>query len=279
MIFVTLNVEQQKLVDDNERLVYYLIARKCEVEPRDYDDVCQLGMMGLCKAAATFNPTLNKKFSTYASRCILNEIKMFYRKENKIRAKCISIDEAIDNNSDDRPKEKSTFAELLADTHNYYEDIVVREDCERRINLLLNRLTVKERTIALLSLGELNQYDIGRDYFNLSQSYISRLIKNVKQKLLRFEELGIENVLGQYEFSILGDYYYRVRIYGGEILTQEMYSEIRDIVKNTKVGKRRVRKTPEMIEIIMIRDSSFFEMLAKINMALHKEEFSSWIRS
>ncbi len=276
---MTLNVEQQKLVKENEKLVYYLIARKCEVEPRDYDDVCQLGMMGLCKAASTFDPTLNRKFSTYASRCILNEIKMFYRKENKIRAKCISIDEPIDSESTDRPKDKSTFAEMLADTHNYYEDIEKREEAERRINLILNRLTVKESTVALMNLGELNQYDIGREYFNLSQSYISRLIKGVTKKLKRFEELGIENVSGQYAFSIMGDYYYRIRIYCGEILTQETYSEIRDIVKNTKVGKRRIRKTPEMIEIVMVRDSSFFEMLAKINMILYREEFSSWIHA
>lgn len=274
---MTLNVEQQKLVKENEKLVYYLIARKCEVEPRDYDDVCQLGMMGLCKAVSTFDPTLNRKFSTYASRCILNEIKMFYRKENKIRAKCISIDEPIDSESTDRPKDKSTFAEMLADTHNYYEDIEKREEAERRINLILNRLTVKESTVALMNMGELNQYDIGREYFNLSQSYISRLIKGVTKKLKRFEELGIENVSGQYAFSIVGEYYYRIRIYYGGILTQETYSEIRDIVKNTKVGKRRVRKTPEMIEIVMVRDSSFFEMLAKINMILYREEFSSWI--
>lgn len=276
---MTLNVEQQKLVDENEKLVYYLIARKCEVEPRDYDDVCQLGRMGLCKAAATFDPTLNKKFSTYASRCILNEIRMFYRKENKIRANCISLDEPLTSENDDRPKEKSTVAALLADTHDYYEDLIKRENSIRRINMILNRLTIKESTVALLNLGEQNQYDIGRKYFNLSQSYISRLIKSVTSKLIRLEELGVENVSGQYEFSILGEYYYRVRIYCGEILTQDAYSEIRNIVKDTKVGKRRIRKTSEMIEIVMVRDSSFFEMLAKINMILYKEEFSSWIHA
>ena len=274
---MTLNVEQQKLVDENEKLVYYLIARKCEVEPRDYDDVCQLGMMGLCKAPSTFNPDLNKKFSTYASKCILNEIRMFYRKENKVRAKCISIDEPIDADSEDRPKERSTFAEMMADSHDYYEDLIAREDSERRINMILNRLSIKESTVALMNLGELNQYDIGRKYLNLSQSYISRLIKGITKKLKHFEEVGIENVFGQYEFSIVGDYYYRVRIRCGEFLTEEMYSEIRDILKNTKVGKRRIRRTPEILEIVMVRDSSFFEMLAKINMILYKAEFSSWI--
>ena len=116
-------------------------------------------------------------------------------------------------------------------------------------------------------------------YFDLSQSYISRLISAITKKLRGFEKVGVENVTGRYVFSILDDLHYRIRIFGVENLSQETFDEIREVVKNTKVGKRRIRKTPEVIEIIMMRDSSFFEMLAKINMILYKEEFSSWIHA
>ena len=72
----TLTSDQQQLVAENLGLVPYVI-KKCVSLPShdstyDYDDLYQIGCMGLCKAAAT--TTGQGKFSTYAYKVIRNEI-------------------------------------------------------------------------------------------------------------------------------------------------------------------------------------------------------------
>jgi RNA polymerase sporulation-specific sigma factor len=51
----------------------------------EYDDLYQLGCLGLCKAHAKFNPDFNVKFSTYAVPLIAGEIKRFLRDDGQIK--------------------------------------------------------------------------------------------------------------------------------------------------------------------------------------------------
>jgi len=44
----------------------------------EYDDLYQLGCLGLCKAHTKFNPEYGVKFSTYAVPLIAGEIKRFF---------------------------------------------------------------------------------------------------------------------------------------------------------------------------------------------------------
>jgi len=70
-----LNLEQQKKVEDNMGLVGKVIKDKVRNMNRipgySYDDLFQIGCIGLCKAAATDK---GGTFSTYAYRLIWNEI-------------------------------------------------------------------------------------------------------------------------------------------------------------------------------------------------------------
>ena len=76
-----MNEEQQKLVLDNQKLVYHVIKQLHLYDKlEDYLDV---GIIGLCKAAQTFKPENNSKFSTYACICIRNNILMEIRNEKK----------------------------------------------------------------------------------------------------------------------------------------------------------------------------------------------------
>lgn len=67
--------EQQKKVSDNIRLVQKVINDKIsgsyQLGIYNYDDIFQIGCIGLCKAAATDK---GGTFSTYAYRLIWNEI-------------------------------------------------------------------------------------------------------------------------------------------------------------------------------------------------------------
>ena len=72
---MTLTAEQQKKVEQNIRLVQKVINDKVhgpyQLSIYTYDDIFQIGCIGLCKAAATDK---GGTFSTYAYRLIWNEI-------------------------------------------------------------------------------------------------------------------------------------------------------------------------------------------------------------
>ncbi|MCY0869878.1 MAG: sigma-70 family RNA polymerase sigma factor, partial [Firmicutes bacterium] len=82
-----------RLIERNLRLVVY-IARKFENTGIYIEDLVSIGTIGLIKAVNTFDTSKKIKLATYASRCIENEILMFLRRNNKIRAE-VSFDEPL----------------------------------------------------------------------------------------------------------------------------------------------------------------------------------------
>lgn len=82
-----LNAQQQKIVEDNLGLVGKVIRDKVhglgQAEMMEYDDLFQIGSIGLCKAAATDKG--GSSFSTYAYRLIWNEICDALVKQSRIQ--------------------------------------------------------------------------------------------------------------------------------------------------------------------------------------------------
>lgn len=72
----------QKLVEDNMNLVYFLINRYYPNFIQD-EDLAQCGMIGLCNAANKFDETRGIEFSTFAASCILNEICKEFRRRKR----------------------------------------------------------------------------------------------------------------------------------------------------------------------------------------------------
>ena len=107
----------EKLIIHNQKLVLSRVERlnyyRC-----DFDDLFQLGMIGLVKAIDNFDMTKEYEFSTYASKCIDNEILMYLRKNSKNRT-LISID--------DSPEEGYSLKETLRDEYDLEEDCIDRE--------------------------------------------------------------------------------------------------------------------------------------------------------
>jgi len=69
-----LTEEQKALAAANVKLVQFVILRIYGRDMADDEDMVSVGNIGLCNAAATYNPSLGLKFSTYAAKCIVNEI-------------------------------------------------------------------------------------------------------------------------------------------------------------------------------------------------------------
>lgn len=82
-------MDKNKLIEDNMKLVYYLVKKYYPTFINN-DDVIQEGMVGLCMAADSYDES-KSKFSTFASRCILNQIR-YYFKANQKHNNVLSLD-------------------------------------------------------------------------------------------------------------------------------------------------------------------------------------------
>ena len=64
---------RNKLIEHNLRLVAYIV-RKNYSDAKDQEDLISIGIIGLIRAAETFKSDKKISFSTYASKCIDNQI-------------------------------------------------------------------------------------------------------------------------------------------------------------------------------------------------------------
>ena len=174
------------LIEHNLRLVVY-IAKKFDNTGVGVEDLISIGTIGLIKAINTFNPDKKIKLATYASRCIENEILMYLRRNNKTRME-VSIDEPLNVDWDGNEL-------LLSDILGTEEDTIYRDmenEAEKKVLFrAVSRLSSRERTIVQMRFGlgmpggeEKTQKEVA-DMLGISQSYISRLEKQIMQRLRR----------------------------------------------------------------------------------------------
>ena len=168
--------DRDKLVTDNLRLVYYLYEKltKNKLTRQYKDDIISEGMVGLVKAAKTFDDKRKIKFGTYASRCITNEMLMFIRRMNKQLPHEVSLYDPIGRDEDG----------LLI----FYMDILstdeesVREQ-DRIIDAVRN-LPKRDREIIDAVMSGFKQKEIAA-MMGVKQSTISRRISRIKKELKR----------------------------------------------------------------------------------------------
>ena len=189
-----------ELIEHNLRLVVY-IAKKFDNTSVGVEDLISIGTIGLIKAINTFNPTKNIKLATYASRCIENEILMYFRNRKK-SAQDVYISDPIDTDKDEPLNVDWDGNELLLSDILGTEEDVIYKDMEDEVekDLLkkaVNRLSPRERKIVELRYGlkrrdgtEMTQKEVA-DLMGISQSYISRLEKKImmrlKKEIVKFE--------------------------------------------------------------------------------------------
>ncbi|MDD7138724.1 MAG: RNA polymerase sporulation sigma factor SigK [Eubacteriales bacterium] len=174
---------REKLITHNLRLVAH-IAKKYVRCGRDADDVISIGTIGLIKAVSTFDAQKSTALSSYASRCIENEILMSIRLERKQVAE-VSISEPIGLDSDGN---NISIAEVLGTEPDMIFDAVrQRLDTERIFRTMQWALTERESTVVRLRYGlfgmqRLSQREIA-NLLGISRSYVSRIEKKALEKL------------------------------------------------------------------------------------------------
>ena len=175
---------RQKLIEHNLRLVAHII-KKYYARQDDQEDLISIGTIGLIKAIDSFDNSKGIRLSSYASRCIENEILMYLRKNQNQRGE-ISIDEPLNVDWDGNEL-------MLSDILGTDPDIISRpieQDAEQHMLLAaVDRLSERERKIMHLRFGlrggnEHTQKEVA-DTIGISQSYISRLEKRIIKRLRR----------------------------------------------------------------------------------------------
>ena len=133
-----------------------------------------IGTIGLIKAVSSFNQAKGARLSTYAARCIENELLMHFRSQKKLQGE-VSLSDTIETDKDGDALE---LMDVVGMDDTMLEDISDR-DSAQRVRLLVDQcLTRREAEIVRLRFGlggtlPLTQREIAAS-FGISRSYVSR---------------------------------------------------------------------------------------------------------
>ena len=177
---------RNKLVEHNLRLVAHII-KKYYSSVRDQDDLISIGTIGLMKAVNTFDHTKGVRLATYASRCVENEILMYFR-ANRKTAQDVSIMEPIET---DKEGHTLTLMDVIAAEDTIADDLELKVNATKLYRYMEETLTEREKEIIDWRYGltrePMTQREVARQ-LNISRSYVSRIEKKALEKLRhRFE--------------------------------------------------------------------------------------------
>lgn len=181
---------RNKLVEHNLRLVAHII-KKYYSNQNEQDDLISIGTIGLIKAINTYDINKEIKLSSYASRCIENEILMHFRNLKKT-SQDISMNEAIDIDKDGNPL---TLLDIMAVDDNIADELDLKLNMQKLTKYITEELSSREKKIIIMRYGingtkPLAQREVAAK-LDISRSYVSRIEKKALHQLKkRFEKSG-----------------------------------------------------------------------------------------
>ena len=172
------------LIERNLRLVAHIV-KKFESKNISQDDLISIGTIGLIKGIDSYNDSKKTKITTYAARCVENEILMYFR-SNKKREGDVSLNDSIGYDKDGN---EISLIDVLKDNTNDFADVIHTKDNIKDLNTYLNLLNKREKEIIIKRYGLLNQKEktqkeIAQE-LNISRSYVSRIEKRALTKMLK----------------------------------------------------------------------------------------------
>lgn len=175
---------RNKLIEHNLRLVAH-ISKKYESKLVDSDDLISIGTIGLIKAIDSYNLDKSTKITTYAARCIENEILMYFR-SNKKNNNILSLNDSI---GFDKDGNEINLIDVLQDKTPDIIEVLHDKDNISKLKKYLQDLSFREKEIIIKRYGLFNQKEqtqkkIAKD-MGISRSYVSRIEKRALTKILR----------------------------------------------------------------------------------------------
>ena len=173
---------RETLILHNLRLVSHIV-RKYYASSPNQEDLVSVGTVGLVKAVDSFEDSNGARFATYASRCIQNEILMYFRSQKKL-AQEVSLSETIDIDRDGNPL---TSIDVICSDDNVADDVEIKIRTQKMMRLMKTELSPRERRIICMRYGiggakPLTQRETS-ERLGISRSYVSRIEKSALQKL------------------------------------------------------------------------------------------------
>ncbi|MDR0883983.1 MAG: sigma-70 family RNA polymerase sigma factor [Oscillospiraceae bacterium] len=170
---------REKLISHNLRLVAHLVKRYY-ANAADQEDLISIGSIGLIKAVDSFHPEKfpadkRPRLSTYAARCIENEILMHFRAQKKV-AHDVSLEEPIETDGDGNPL---TLGDILCSPDTLEADVLGSIESERMRGIVQALESPRERLILVRHYGldgrePMTQNELAKA-LGISRSYISRI--------------------------------------------------------------------------------------------------------
>lgn len=166
------------LIRHNLRLVAHVVKKYNGAA--EADDLISCGTIGLIKAINSFKADKGTQISTYASRCIENEVLMFLRVSKK-HQQVASLNESL---GDDHDGNEICLVDIVTDEREQDDiDVAMHKQLMQKLVVAMRkRLNEREFKIISLRYGlndhvSLPQREVAKQ-LNISRSYISRIEKH-----------------------------------------------------------------------------------------------------
>ncbi len=170
------------LVEHNLRLVAHIV-KKYYTQSAEQEDLISIGTIGLIKAVDTFRPDRKIRLATYASRCVENEVLMYFRSRKKLQGE-MSLSDTIDS---DAAGNALCLMDVVGSDDTMLSDMADREEQQRIRRLVDTCLTDREAEVIRRRYGltgdlPQTQRQVAAA-FSISRSYVSRIEKRALSKL------------------------------------------------------------------------------------------------
>lgn len=170
------------LIEHNLRLVAHIVKK---FDSKDNtDDLISIGTIGLIKGIDSYKNNKQTRITTYAARCIQNELLMHFR-SNKKQGITVSLNDAI---GFDKEGNEINLIDVIKDKQrDLFDDLEIKNNVAL-LNKYLKILNAREKEIVIKRYGlyntkERTQKEIAKE-LKISRSYVSRIEKRALTKML-----------------------------------------------------------------------------------------------
>lgn len=179
------NHQYNELIRENINLIHIIIKKNyphVKQDSYEYEDMFSDGLYGMYKAAINFKIDRGCEFSTFANKCILNQINMSYRYSKKHK-NLISLYTSIQNlNGKNSDRDEIFLLDCIEDTSDTYFPIKQKIFVTALKNSLLELPEKDQKLFTMRYIQKLKQREISIE-LGVAQSNISRVLQRINLKL------------------------------------------------------------------------------------------------
>lgn len=179
------NHQYNELIRENINLIHIIIKKNyphVKQDSYEYEDMFSDGLYGMYKAAINFKIDRGCEFSTFANKCILNQINMSYRYSKKHK-NLISLYTSVQNlNGKNSDRDEIFLLDCIEDTSDTYFPIKQKIFVTALKNSLLELPEKDQKLFTMRYIQKLKQREISVE-LGITQSSISRMLQRINLKL------------------------------------------------------------------------------------------------